>query len=128
MGKSYTIHCIGVPVGSAMSRKELCQETYKYTKLGYNITHWISQTKVGDKILKLDHFGNSKSVRQLVAEGILDYSWLVVCPICEGQGYTVEDAKRYHCPICNGSGITTKGYEKNWQPWQLERMRARVLV
>lgn len=121
MGKSYTIHCVGVPVGSAMSRKELCQETYKYTKLGYNIEYWVSQTKVGDRILKLDGFGNYKTTKELVAEGILNYDWLVVCPICEGAGHN----GKYYCPVYSGSGLTTKGYEKGWANWQLESMRQR---
>lgn len=124
MGKSYTIHCVGVPVGSAMSRLELCQETYKYTKLGYNIEYWVSQTKVGDKILKLDGFGNHKTTRDLVKEGILNYEWLVTCPVCEGEGHN----GKYHCPVCNGSGLCKKGNERHWQDWQLKDMSARQLV
>ena len=124
MGKSYTIHCVGVPVGSAMSRLELCQQTYSLTKQGYNIEYWVSQTKVGDKILKLDDGFNYKTVKQLVAEGILNYDWLVVCPICEGEGHN----GKYYCPICNGSGLCKRGNEKHWQPWQIENMRARQKV
>jgi len=121
MGKSYTIHCVGVPIGTAMSHLELCQQTYLYTKKGTPPEYWVSQTKVGDKILKLDGFGNYKTVKELIQEGIINYDWLITCPICEGQGHNGQ----YYCPICNGSGICRKGNERHWQPWQLENMRCR---
>lgn len=124
MGKSYTIHCVGVPIGSAMSRLELCQEQFKWARKGTPIEYWVSQTRVGDKILKLDGFGNYKTTSELISEGIISYDWLVLCPICGGQGHNGP----YHCPICNGSGICRKGNEKHWADWQIERMKADKLV
>ena len=122
MGKSYTIHCVGIPNGLDMSRLELCQEQYRWGKQGIPIEYWVSQTKVGDKILKLDGFGNYKTTSQLIDEGIISYVWLVTCPICKGDGHNGQ----YFCPVCNGSGICKKGNEKHWQPWQIESMLAKM--
>ena len=102
MGRSYTIHCVGFPAGSAMSKVELLQEEHRLRKLGYGPITWVAQTKVGEKILSSRRWPK-----------------LVTCPICEGDGHNGP----YYCPVCRGSGICRPGAEKEWLPWQIEHMR-----
>lgn len=112
MGHSYTIHCLGIPSGTAMNRVEIAQSIYKAEQEGHSIKYWYPQTKTGERILRTSFRVTTEELRSLLPQ-------LVTCPICEGEGRN----GRYYCPICNGSGITKPGNEKNWQPWQLEHMR-----
>ena len=120
MGRSYTIHCIGVPQGSAMSRLELMQEHHKAIKRNQPIRYWFAQTKVGMKILKTYSENEVAPTAGLERQGIINLRKLVTCPICQGEGRN----GKYYCPVCNGSGICKPRNEKNWRAWQLESMMA----
>ena len=111
MGKSYTVHCVGVPLGLAMSRLEIVQEERKAASQGRQISYWYAQTKTGERIL-----GDTGPIP---LERIPNLPKVVICPICEGDGSN----GRYVCPVCNSSGVTRPGHERQWQQWQLDHMR-----
>ena len=125
MGKSCTIHCIGLgqeqPDGSrqayyAMNRLEIMQQTVKARKYDNNeIAYWYSQTRTGDKVLgNNDEYSVGGTVD---ANTIPKAKNVVPCEVCEGAG----------CYICNDSGITKKGHYKNWQDWQIADIKKGLL-
>ena len=116
MGKSYTVHCVGLSPSReyyAMSKMEIAQANHRAKKNGDQIIEWYAQTKTGVRIL-----GANDTNKCVPAEKI-KLPKMVTCPICEGRGKN----GKYSCPVCNFSGITRPGYEKKWRPWQLESMR-----
>lgn len=114
MGKSYTIHCVGVPYGRAMSRVELTQEQYRYDKADQAISYWYPQTKVGEKILGSRQISTPTELRDRGR-----YVKLITCPVCLGDGHN----GKYFCPVCNGSGVCTRSSVRHWRPWQVEQMK-----
>ena len=48
---------------------------------------------------------------------------MVTCPACGGRERRTQEGIKLLCPVSDNSGITTKGYEKKFLPWQIERIR-----
>ena len=113
MGKSYTYHIIGEgqadATGSAriypcMNKREMAQAVYMADLLGLPMVAWSARTKTGTRWL------NSGTEYVNVRPETVKLPKLVDCPVCGG---------RPGCIVCNWTGKTTRGYEKNWEPWQL---------
>lgn len=135
MGRSITIHCIGHgPIEHiddknyrrreyhAMNRIDIKQQIEKARRRGQIIVDWYAQTKTGCNILGSD----SALYGWPVFTNDIKLPATVTCPVCQGEGYRMKnpDFMSPFCVVCNGSGICKRGYEKGWQDWQLERMRA----
>ena len=120
MGKSITIHCLGVRADGrlvyAMNRVQIAQEEHAARRDGQPIAYWYTQTKTGERILGA---GQDRAASWTADGGTVKLPKMVTCVICEGDGSNGG----YHCPVCNGSGIMRPGYHLGWRPWQLAAMR-----
>lgn len=117
MGRSHTIHCIGLAVVeegrqrmfSAMSRLEMAQETEKAKREGLIIVSWYAQTETGCRIL-----GDDMALYYTVkASDVPQVKGLITCDVCSGNG----------CPVCRYSGVTVKKEKTKYLDWQLKRFR-----
>ena len=126
MGKSYTYHIIGIGKADnsgnslcypCMNKREMAQAVKKADYEGRPMEYWQAQTKTGARWIKGD----------IVPCGSVKLPKLVICPACKGRQHKTGEAFYVHCPVCNSSGWTTPGYEKNWQPLQIEQMREKAV-
>lgn len=115
MGRSQTIHCIGLTgdinghqrMFTAMNRLQIAQETEKAKREGLIIESWYAQTKTGCRIL-----GDILAEHCMVkASDVPQVRGLITCDVCSGNG----------CPVCRYSGVTVKTAKKNYLDWQLKR-------